>query len=116
MNLSDYLVLADALILTGTTIGVMALCLGTVSILFDNTSTFTSNPLLDIKDAFLNVSNAAELKEAMLSVNNKNSRVENLRQYWPGAIEKVFYSLDENPNDRFCDFLDKLIKKECCQI
>jgi hypothetical protein len=105
--LNDYLVLSDALIITGTTVGIEAICLGTMPILFENYSTFSLNPLLEISDSYFNVKDIRGLKEALVSVVNNASRTEKIKENWPIAIRKLFYDIKEDPNKRFDDLLCK---------
>ena len=107
INLNDYLLLSDALILTGTTVGIEAICLGVVPILFENNSSFSLNPLLEIRDSCLCTRNATELKKAILSVMNDDGEVRSVRKNWPGAIKKLFYRIDEDPNKRFIGILEQ---------
>lgn len=106
INLNDYLSLSDALILTGTTMGIEAICLGVVPILFENDSSFSLNPLLEIRDSCFCVRNAQELKQAIISVINDREEVEKIRRNWPNAIKKLFYDTNEDPNMRFIKILN----------
>jgi surface carbohydrate biosynthesis protein (TIGR04326 family) len=110
VNLNDYLVLSDALILTATTVGIEAICLGTIPILFENNSTFSLNPLLEIKNSYLSVKNSQELKEALFSVINDDAKILELKKHWPEAIRKLFYNIDEDPNAKFSSFIKNYIK------
>lgn len=110
VNLNDYLALSDALILTGTTVGIEAICLGTIPILFENNSTFSVNPLLEIKNSYLSVNNSQELKEALFSVINNDVKILELKKHWPEAIKKLFYNIDEDPNVKFSSFIKNYIK------
>lgn len=107
INLNDYLSLSDALILTGTTVGIEAISLGVVPILFENNSSFSLNPLLEIRDSCLCVRNAPELRRAILSVIKDDEEVERVRKNWPSAIKKLFYSVHEDPNSKFIGILKR---------
>ncbi|MFH1581658.1 MAG: hypothetical protein ABIC39_06235 [Pseudomonadota bacterium] len=115
VNLNDYLFLSDALILTGTTVGIEAICLGTMPILFENNSTFSLNPLLEIKNSYFSVKNELELKEALFSVINNDPRVLGIKKHWPEAIRKLFYNIEEDPNEKFYSVLQKFGREEANQ-
>jgi surface carbohydrate biosynthesis protein (TIGR04326 family) len=103
--LNDYLVLADALILTGTTVGVESICLGTLPILFENNATFSLNPLSEIRNAYLRVGNSQDLAGALRAVAENDAGLTNIKKNWPAAVKKIFFSLDKDPNARFCSLL-----------
>lgn len=104
VNLCELLRLSDALLLTGTTVGVEAICLGTVPILFDIDSTFSLNPLLEIKEACLWVKNAKELKRALQAIKDE-SNLKEVKSHWKDAIGKAFYDIANDPRKRFVDIL-----------
>jgi len=106
IDLNEYLALADALLLTGTTVGIEAISLGTVPILFDVNSTFSLNPLLEIKDACFWPRNAEELKGALRSAKDE-FRLKGVKAHWEEAIKKVFYDLSKDPLERFKGILLK---------
>ena len=95
------------MILTATTVGIEAISLGTIPIFFENNSTFSLNPLLEITNSYLSVKNTQELREALFSVINNNTRIREVRKHWPEAIRKLFYNVEEDPNVTFCSFLKK---------
>lgn len=105
VNLNDHLFLSDALILTGTTVGIEAICLGIMPILFENSSTFSLNPLLEIKDSYLNVNNVQGLSEALISVVNAAPRILEIKKNWPNAIKKLFDNIEDDPTVKFTDLL-----------
>jgi len=107
VNLNDYLILSDALILTATTVGLEAICLGIMPILLENNYVFSLNPLLEIRDSYLSVKNSNELREAMFSIINGDEKINEIKKHWPTAIKKLFYSIDEDPNEKFCHSLEK---------
>lgn len=112
INLNDYLFLSDAILLTGTTVGIEAICLGTMPILLENTSFFNLNPLLEVKNAYFSVANTKELKNAMLSIINNDGRINEIKANWPAAIKKLFYSLDGDPNERFNFILRNFVESK----
>jgi surface carbohydrate biosynthesis protein (TIGR04326 family) len=107
INTNDYLSLSDALILSGTTLGIEAICLGVLPLLFENYSTFSLNPLLEIKDACLCIKNAEEFKRAILAVVEKDEKTMAVRRHWPEAIRKLFYDIETDAGARFVEILQE---------
>ncbi|MFH1428342.1 MAG: hypothetical protein ABIH39_01225 [Candidatus Margulisiibacteriota bacterium] len=105
VNLNDYLLLADAVVLTGTTVGIEAISLGVMPIVFDNSSTFSLNPLLEIRDACLWVRNTLELKNALTAVIDQDNKINLIKKNWPDAIRLMFNNLNDDPNEKFSDIL-----------
>lgn len=105
INLNDYLMLSNALILTPSTLGIEAICLGTLPILFENNATFSINHLLEIKRACLCVKTPQELKQAILSVINNGEEIKGISKFWPSAIKETFYSIEDDPIYKFNNFL-----------
>lgn len=105
INLYDYLALCDALILTPSTVGIEAIGLGVVPILFQINSLFSINHLLEVKDACLFTRTVPELKEAISSVIKDDEKIKEIRKNRPNAIKKLFYSLKEDADDKFCGYL-----------
>ncbi|MDD5593808.1 MAG: hypothetical protein PHG97_03595 [Candidatus Margulisbacteria bacterium] len=108
ISLNDYVVLADAVMLTTTTIGIEAICLGVMPVLFENDLLFSLNPMLEIKNACLCVHNSAELEAAIETVVKGGAELKNIARNWPGAIRKMFYRINEDPNAGFKNCLEKL--------
>jgi len=106
IDLNEYLVLADALILTGSTVGIEAICLGIVPILLENYHSFSLNPLLEIEDSYLKVTDPNQLNTALEMIVNDDGRLGDLKRNWPGAIRKLFYSIEEDPGKRFAKILE----------
>jgi hypothetical protein len=107
VNLDDYIVLSDSVLLSGTTVGVEAICLGVMPIVFENTSSFNLNPLIDIRDACFFVKNSEELVSAIRSVITLDEDTKRRKENWPSAIRKIFYDVKEDPNARFVGHLKK---------
>jgi hypothetical protein len=110
ININDYLILSDALLLTGTTVGVEAICLGTMPILFENNATFSLNPLLEIKNSYLSVCDSPTMEQAIRDVLSNDGRLAEIRRNWPSAIKKIFYDIENDPNKKFCSIIDEYIK------
>lgn len=111
VELNDYLLLSDALFLSGSTVGIESICLGTMPILLENESTFTLNPLLDIREAYLSARNLSELKEILQSETRFTGSKNELLKNWPAAIRKTFYSISEDPYEKFCAFIKDNMKE-----
>jgi len=111
VNLNDYLTMSDCLVLSGTTVGIEAICLGTMPVLLDNPNIFSLNPLTEIKDALFLVSDHGGLRAAITSAIGDDDSCRTIKANWPRAIEKIFYNIDEDPDGRFAGILEGLTRK-----
>jgi|GEM_PF-1921987 len=107
VDLNDHLALCDALILTGTTVGIEAICLGTLPIQLVDSSIFCLDPLLEIKEACFRVYDQAGLNKALSSVMDSDKTDKALRYNWPAAIRKLFFNIDSDPNQSFIYVLEQ---------
>lgn len=112
VNLNEYLTLADCLVLSGTTVGIEAICLGTVPVLLDNLNLFSLNPLTEIKDALFWVTGSRGLADAISSAVNNDEKSRSVKANWRQAIEKIFYNIDEDPDERFAGIIEEWMKRQ----
>jgi len=109
INLNDHIVISDAVMLTTTTIGIEAICLGVPPILFENSCAFSLNPMLEIKSSCVCINGPSELEGVLISLLKGNDIIANISKNWPNAIRELFYNIKEDPNYRFRMLLDKSV-------
>ncbi|MFA4905550.1 MAG: hypothetical protein WC645_03505 [Candidatus Margulisiibacteriota bacterium] len=107
IDLNDFIGISDAVILTGSTVGLEAICLGTLPILFENHHSFSLNPLLEIDDSYLTVTDEKELASAIDLVVKHKHEMQAIKDQWPDAIRKMFYDVNTDPEERFMQLLGK---------
>lgn len=105
VNLNEYLTMSDCLVLSGTTVGIEAICLGTMPVLLDNPNIFSLNPLTEIKDSLFWVNDRESLRRAIISAIDNGKECEAIRSNWNRAIENIFYNVHDDPDERFLQIM-----------
>lgn len=95
---------ARALVMTGSTVGLEALALGVVPIVYQNGHMFsyTMSSLYAVRDAVVMVNNASGLAVALDRVLAETVPFSELRERWPAAVDSMLGGLaGEAPEDLF---------------
>lgn len=105
--LHDYLAASDGIILTGTTVGVEAMLLGVVPVVFESRFVFDAKSMSEVAEACLVVNDAAGLSSALRQIMEHDAHIGEVRAYWDSAISRMFDRIDADPNERFAQILAK---------
>ncbi len=103
----EYVAAADAVILSGTTVGWEAMLLGVVPIVFESRTVFAATSMNDIEQACFVVHDASELSRAMRLTIDRDARVRDIHAHWDDAVGQMFDQIDKDPNERFVQILTK---------
>lgn len=87
-SLYDAILSAKALVMSGSTVGIEALALGVLPIVFQNHHmySYTMSSLLEVREAVVIVNNSSELESALIRVLNEEMPYSELRENWPAAV------------------------------
>ena len=112
MNLYDYISEARALVMTGSTVGLEAIALGTPVIMFVNGHifSFTASSLNAVEQAVVSVDDAASLRQALKQLYEEDTPFPEARRYWPEAVRTMFHDLDLDPEERFCSIVNGILE------
>ena len=103
--LHEYIGAADGVVLTGTTVGLEAMLLGVVPIVFESRGIFDAKAMSEVEEACFVVRDALELSRAMQWVLDDDARVRDVRLHWDRAVTRMFDGIDQDPHDRFVQIL-----------
>lgn len=111
-SLHDCICSANALVMTGSTVGLEAIALGVPVILFinDHIFSFTASSLLAVEQAIINVRDPTSLREALHRLREEETPFLEVRQFWPGAIQEMFDNLEADPEDRFFAIVNDILR------
>lgn len=103
----EYIAAADGVVLTGTTVGLEAIVLGVIPIVFESAAVFDAKSMQEIAQACFVVHDGDEMARAMTAVIEDDPQVVHRREHWPSAIALMFDRIDLDPIDRFTQVLMK---------
>lgn len=101
----DLLARTDFMICAGTSLGMEAIALGCMPVVFDPVVSLTTNPMLEVQDAAFIWHTEHELREAIAHCAARSSEYERRRLAWPQALAAHFANLDVDPNQRLYEHL-----------
>ncbi len=104
----DTMSTADVLLLTGSTVGVEAVALGVVPIVYECPAQFGNNPLTEIPASALFVRDFSTLRSALQTVFSNGDEIQNLRGNWPAGLNEVFFSMAQDPKLAFVTTLRQI--------
>lgn len=113
-NLYDCISSARALVMTGSTVGLEAIALGTPVIMFtnDHLFSFTASSLNAVEDAVVNVSDVASLKAALMHLYEDATPFPDVRAHWPRAMRAMFYDFEQDPEERFLSIVREILDRK----
>ncbi|MBI3899043.1 MAG: hypothetical protein HY308_12215 [Gammaproteobacteria bacterium] len=110
-NLYDCIGRARALIMTGSTVGLEAIALGTPVVMFVNDTifSFTASSLNAVGPAVIKADDVVSLRQALRRLYEEETPFAEARPHWPGAIEAMFDDLALDPEERFCTIVGSVL-------
>ena len=101
----DVMKCSNAVISSGSTACIEAMVLGISSIVYNDTSSFNVNPMVDFMDSTFAVYTARDLNQALRAIIDSNARLDHIKRSWPSVIKKVFGDFSEDPASKFTNVL-----------
>ena len=74
-----------------------------------NVSTFSLNPLLEIRNAYIEVRDSEELKGAIDSISKQDDRFMEISRQWPESIRKMFDNVTDDPDKKFFELISEKV-------
>jgi len=105
-NLNYLIKASEATVLHATSVGVLAIALNSMPIVFHQPGNFIPYQLCDYPDSGFFFQDQDELKLALNSCLSQDMEYQNRRKEWPVVMETLFYRLDNSENHRLYDFLE----------
>lgn len=99
----EFIAASNALISAGSTLSLEALCLDVMPIVFEDTSRFSVNPMLEARGGVFAVHTAEELRQALDAIAEGRAVLQEKKREWPSIIRDYFLTLEGDPIDRFVE-------------
>lgn len=110
-DLYEYIGTAKALVMTGSTVGLEAIALGTPVVMFSNDHifSFTASSLNAVGPAIINVSDVLGMKQALERLYTEETPFLEARPFWPQAVKAMFHDFEKDPEARFCEIVREIL-------
>lgn len=113
-DLYEYIATAKALVMTGSTVGLEAIVLGTPVVMYtnDHIFSFTASSLNAVGQAIINVSDVVGMKQALERLYMEDTPFLEARPFWPRAVKAMFHDFEKDPEARFCEIVSEILARD----
>jgi len=104
-QLPELLQVSRAVVMGTTSVGIEAIALSCMPIVYTTTGHYDLGPLRDVREAVFFFSDATGLQRALEEVLTTGQEYERRSANWAAALKKMVYRADGNATQRLCDYL-----------
>ncbi|MEN6318269.1 MAG: hypothetical protein ABFD82_05890 [Syntrophaceae bacterium] len=112
VSLNDYIALSDAVLLSGGTVALEAMLLGSVPIIYVNEAQFSHNPMTEYPETVIFVDGCESMKRALALITD-GVALDKLHLSWDRPIRDMFGAVSGNPEEKFLSAVRQQLHIPC---